>query len=460
MFFYKKKQEGLKVNRLMHLLVDLPEDIKRYVYYGNYDKALSLIEIYLERNIPSILKERLIFEKERIRRLKEEYIYTFNEALTLAQKEIRDFTREELEALMDERYADWAYVDGQVTFHNRFLENIMKVNVNIKDRLINPQEDSSALFDEVIDKIIDKKEIRYHIHVKAGLRIKDQYARYGQVVRVHIPIPQEAQQIKKIEILSTSHNPKFICPPYYPQRTIYFEEALEKGTEFAVEYSYENHIKYKELSAEGVSRHQPSFYTEEVLPHVRFTPYLVELSQMIVGEETNPLLKARKIYDYITKNIQYSYVPQYAVITNIPEYAAYNLKGDCGIQALLFITLCRIAKIPARWQSGLVVNPKFIGCHDWAQFYIEPYGWLFADLSFGGSAYRNKNMKRWNYYFGNLDPFRMAANSEFHYDLYPEKRYLRSDPYDNQVGEAEYPDRPIYPYEYDIIQEIVQVKEI
>ena len=34
---------------------------------------------------------------------------------------------------------------------------------------------------------------------------------------------------------------------------------------------------------------------------------------------------------------------EYFTISNISEYAATNLKGDCGVQAILFITLCRIA---------------------------------------------------------------------------------------------------------------------
>lgn len=94
---------------------------------------------------------------------------------------------------------------------------------------------------------------------------------------------------------------------------------------------------------------------------------------------------------------------EYFTISNISEYAATNLKGDCGVQAILFITLCRIAGIPAKWQSGLYVSTHYTGCHDWAQFYIEPYGWLFADLSFGGGAYRDGDRQRWNHYFGNLD---------------------------------------------------------
>lgn len=150
----------------------------------------------------------------------------------------------------------------------------------------------------------------------------------------------------------------------------------------------------------------------------------------------------------------------YISILNIPEYAAYNLKGDCGVQAILFITLCRIVGIPSRWQSGLFVTPFSISPHDWAQFYIEPYGWLFADLSFGGNAYRKNNIKKWNFYFGNLDPFRMVANSEFHYPLLPEKKFLRSDPYDNQIGEAEYLDRAIYQDEFDPIMQIIEAHEL
>ena len=448
------------MNRLNCLVVDLPEDIKKTMYYGDFNGALKLIDIALNRNIPQILKDRLIFEKDRIRRLKEDYIYNYKDALELSKRKIRDFTEEEFQYLKDERYIDWIYIDGNVMFHKGFLDNIIKVNIDMKDRFLHHRIDDSKLLDDVIDKIIDKKEVEYLIHVKTGLKLKNKYTRKGEKIRVHLPIPQNAIQIKNIKILNTSHKPKYISREDYPQRTIYFEEILNGDDEFTVEYSYENHIRYNDLSPDIVSIYQPSFYTEEYLPQIRFTPYLIELTDMIVGNETNSLIKARKIYDYITKNVQYSFVRQYAAITNIPEYAALNLKGDCGVQALLFITLCRIAKIPAKWQSGLVVNPNFIGCHDWAQFYIEPYGWLFADLSFGGSAFRKGNEKRWNYYFGNLDPFRMVANSEFHYELYPEKKYFRYDPYDNQIGEMEYMDRPVYPHEYEVIQEIIEVKEI
>ena len=56
--------------------------------------------------------------------------------------------------------------------------------------------------------------------------------------------------------------------------------------------------------------------------------------------------------------------------------------------ALTFITLCRIAGIPARWESGFAVAPGDAGCHDWARFYVAPKGWMYADCSYGASMAR------------------------------------------------------------------------
>ncbi|MEG0379058.1 MAG: transglutaminase-like domain-containing protein, partial [Eubacterium sp.] len=166
------------------------------------------------------------------------------------------------------------------------------------------------------------------------------------------------------------------------------------------------------------------------------------------------------IYDFITTQVHYSYVREYLTIENIPNYAATNLKGDCGIQALLFITMCRFAGIPAKWQSGLYANPITIGNHDWALFYIAPYGWLHCDCSFGGSAYRLGAENRWNFYFGNLECFRMSANSEFQFDFDPPKDLLRADPYDNQRGEIEYEDRRLSFLDFEVDCQIVEIHPI
>jgi transglutaminase-like putative cysteine protease len=459
----KGGERTLNDNNLGFLIANLPEDVEKLVDSGEFEKANKLIDIYLQRNISGALKERLNFERYRMEILKKEYIYDFEMALKMLQEQIKDFEVEELERLKEERYADWININGKVMFHKRFLENIPKTHPSMKERLINkPQENEEArkLQESIIKEIIEKGEKSYFIHLKTGIKFKKGKGRLNETVRVHLPIPQKARQIKNIKILNTSHIPKFISPETYPQRTIYFEEKLKEEESFTVEYSYENHVKYIDLDYNKVLDRQPNFYTSEWPPQIVFTPFLKDLAREIVKDEKNQLKKARKIYDYITQNVIYSYVRPYVSIINIPEYAAYNLKGDCGVQALLFITLCRIVGIPAKWQSGLYVDPYSISPHDWAQFYVEPFGWCFADLSFGGSSLRKQNEERWNFYFGNLDPFRMVANSEFHYNFYPPKHFLRLDPYDNQIGEAEYFDKAIDRDDFEIIMEKIEIREI
>ena len=244
--------------------------------------------------------------------------------------------------------------------------------------------------------------------------------------------------MRNVKLLACSPEAFHISAPDAPQRTAYFECTPDKNIPFTVEYEYDACVTYTMPDAAQVSSAQPNFCTEEQSPHIVFTPTIRKLCTELSGGETNPLLLARRFYKYCTEAVTYSYMREYFTILQIPEYAALNQKGDCGVQALLFITLCRCAGIPARWQSGLFVTPYSQGCHDWAQFYIAPYGWLFADPSFGGSGYRSGNFEKQEHYFGNLDPFRMVANSEFQKAFDPPKMQLRSDPYDNQKGEAEY----------------------
>ena len=40
------------MNRLGSLVADLPEDINRLIVFGDFTKALELIDLYMTRNIP------------------------------------------------------------------------------------------------------------------------------------------------------------------------------------------------------------------------------------------------------------------------------------------------------------------------------------------------------------------------------------------------------------------------
>ena len=67
-------------------------------------------------------------------------------------------------------------------------------------------------------------------------------------------------------------------------------------------------MKYNNLESAQVSAEQPTFDTEELYPHIRFTPLIHALCKELSGDEKNPLLLARRFYDYCTKVGTYSYV--------------------------------------------------------------------------------------------------------------------------------------------------------
>lgn len=448
---------------LQYLQIPLPEELLKLKWHGSFTRMKRIIDAKLANDIPIALKKRLLHEKEVIRRIPQEYPLSYEEALKICHNNFNDFSDEELEKLQDENAVEWIFVEGQPYFRADFFDNILKTRNDYAARLfdkskVESREANFALLNNAIHEIKTKGQLTYHFRLKTGIKIKASDS--NKKIKIHLPLPLEDCQVKNFKLIATMPQYKYLNDGSHPQRTIYFEENIDQVKDFYVEYEYDNEMKYVELKPEDVLESQPNFYLHEQAPHIVFTPYLKSLAKEIVKDETNNLIKVKLIYEYITTHITYSFVRNYYTIPNIPEYAALGGKGDCGVQALLFITLCRCVGIPARWQAGLYVTPQDIGNHDWARFYIAPYGWLYADCSFGGSAYRNGDQERWQYYFGHLDPFRMPANSEYQYDLYPPKQFIRQDPYDNQTGEAEFEDRGLYLDEYDLHLEVLEIKKV
>lgn len=424
------------------LNIPLPEDLMKLKWNGQFKLMQEMIDLRLQKDIPEKLKERLQLEKEILTRLPEDFIYTKEDAISILKSKIQDFKDEEFDTLFKDNAFEWIYIEGTMYFKNNFFENLIKVRKEYNARYIEKEKNTSTLLDDIICKMKKDKDVYCKIHVQTSLKVDPAFEKPGKKIRVWLPIPKEYAQVENFKLLNTSH-PCIVNDNSVDQRCIYIEKEYEKGDTFSVEYEFINHMHYDELDPSLVTSEHPDICLEQQAPHVLFTDYLKSLAHEIVQDETNPLLKAKKIYEYITSHVMYSYVRAYATLPSIPEYVTTGLKGDCGLQALTFITLCRIVGIPATWQAGLYSTFDRIGNHDWARFYIAPYGWLYADCSFGGSAFRAENATRRDFYFGHLDPFRIPCSSKFQGEFVPAKTFLPNDPYDNQNGEMEYEDEAI-----------------
>lgn len=488
-----------------YLDVGLPEAVEKMKLCGELEVAVDCIDQRLAcTNLPENLRYCLLAEREMIRRMPADFPYTRAEAMDIIRAEIPSYTEEEFDAAVACGQIRFIYLHGEMRIFNRFFSSMCKSVPEFRDRTkvaLNGGESSGRgskgdlRLNRSMRIMKEQGALANRITIRATVKVEDTAFKPGMLVRVHVPIAAACEQQSDIRIESMFPENGQIAPEDAEQRTVYWEENMQENHEFSVTYSYVHTAKWHDVetvlhgmpmsqgamqdagSACSEAAQRPSGVPElpclkaealaeyvkdtaELAPHIEFTPYIRALTEACAQGCTTPLEKAKSFYDFITKNFRYTYMPAYFTLDSIAENCARSFTGDCGVFALLFITMCRCAGIPAEWQSGFAAEPEFVGGHDWARFYAEPFGWLFADPSFGVSSNRNENEERRMFYFGNLDPYRMVANRAFQAPFTVDKRYFRTDPYDNQYGEIETEDRGLRYDEYTRKAEIVSFEEL
>ncbi len=432
----------------------LPEDVRRRKMAGDLDGAVRLIDRKLAGELPEAMRRCLTVQREMILRLPADFPYTRDQALAMAKERIDGFTEAEFDELTDAGLIRWIYLNGEMRYFDRFLDSICKSLPDIARRTAEGPSRSGERLDRCMARVKQDCQLGTRIRIRASLRLRDDLFTPGMFVRAHLPIPLLTSEQSGISIEQVFPAGGQVAPVDAPQRTVCWEEDMAENHEFSVVYSYTRTARYG-----GAEEPVLPEDTAEQAPHIVFTPYIRALAQELAGDTSDPAEKARRFYDYITLNMRYTYMPEYFVLEDIPTECARSRTGDCGVFALLFITLCRCAGVPARWESGMSVDPDSCGSHDWARFYDPARGWLFADPSYGVSAARNGNEERRQFYFGYMDPYRMAANRAFQAPFTVPKEFWRADPYDNQSGEMETGERGLRYGEYDRDREVLSFEE-
>ena len=477
------------------LNLELPDDIRRLKEAGYYEEAIERIDACLAedwtqtQNQPiqpcgslpknptpegvASMRDALLVQREILRRLPQEYCWDKAQALARMQKLVRDFTEEEFCALDRAGQMDWRFVRGEKRYISRFAETLLVTHADLAARQIDPPalERGWTQYEPQHEQMLRTGSASAEITLQTSIGMSDEafqqalaaaraQGRKAVHLRVWLPLPAACPAQSRITLEQFTEQPAKIAPETALQRTAYWEADLTENRRFGAVYSYRSTAFYADplhLKADPV---QPDFDTGEQLPHLAFTPYMRALAAQLTAGVSDPVEKAKRIYDYVTLNVHYHFQPPYFVQENITDTCARSRRGDCGVMAATFITLCRIAGIPAQWQSGLVARPDVAGCHDWARFYIAPQGWMYADCSAGASMARAGNEKMRLHYFGNLDTGRMVANRAICAPFDPPMCSFRADPCDNQVGEIEADGIGLYGEQVVTEQKTIRYQEI
>ena len=112
-------------------------------------------------------------------------------------------------------------------------------------------------------------------------------------------------------------------------------------------------------------------------PWIELTSEIEAKAQEIVGDESNPYLRAKAIFNWVIKNMSYEHP------VKIKDRGVANsfkrLKGDCGEFSVVFCAMCRSLEIPARTVT-CACSTDF-PCHQYAEFKLPGYGWLPVDTA-------------------------------------------------------------------------------
>lgn len=430
---------------IKYFAYDIPELVKMYHYSGDFEGEINAIDLFLSRNtVPKALKERLCLQRLTAEVLQNDYELTDDDFLKILneRQDKKVLTLNDINDIASFQNADYILVSGKRKWPYSQTTNVLCQHPDFFEKT----EPSTNFDNTITDNMAKNGGMTVKFVCRETCSIKEHAVKTGETLRIWLPYPVacETQDGSKIKLLKASHPCKITGDRL---RMAFIETEAKQDDEFFIEFEYENKAKY--FSPDAVIKSKikdySNFedydkYTKEECPQTVFTPFLKGLALEITKGLESPGEKAFAIYSYITANIQYSYLRDYLIIPNIPEFVAINGYGDCGAMVLLFIVLCRICGIPAKWQSGSGVTIDRMGSHDWCMFYLPEFGWLYCDPSYGAHAYRTGNSSRHMHYFCNIDAHRMVAANDFLVELTPVKKCMRMDPYDNQSGEAEYKD--------------------
>ena len=448
------------------------DEASRLVDEGRWREAGQQIERRLAQpGLSPEERQAWLFQRERMARIRLDFDASRAQVLSEARRVAPPLSEELFDRWEKAGAIECLDVDGQRWFFHSAADNLFRVNSEARALKLQNRPASGATpgyrIDDIrrilarYDQTGERCGMSRRWRVTYTVTIKPDAVPASETIRAWLPAPHAGDRQSDVRLISTDPPCAVPSEASAALASVYLEKTAvsNQPTRFRIVFEYTASGFHQELDPAQVRpapKNDPSVarFLVEQPPHLVFPDAIRRASQEIVGGETNPYLKARRIFQWIVAHIPWAEAREYSTLNCLPQYALDRRQGDCGIQTMLFMTLCRLNGIPARWESGWITGPDK-NMHDWCQIYLAPYGWVPVDVSYGlvTSAVERE---KW-FYLGGIDSYRLVVNTDHSQPLAPAKSCFRSEFVDFQRGEFEWRGGNLYfnQWHYDFAVEEV-----
>jgi transglutaminase-like putative cysteine protease len=245
-----------------------------------------------------------------------------------------------------------------------------------------------------------------------------------------MPEDRPEQRVLEFRVTEAPQSLRITRDPRYGRSWIYAETSGDKPLRVVSEFKV---LRRKISGMADPAKASP--ITEEIRrvfaaelnldeKHMEVSPEIRKAANDLAGKETNPVLQARKFFQYvIDKSDHYSKFgpsPKGLCLGSAKECMLGT--GDCCTdQHALFIALCRSRGIPCRLMYGSRLKPENEGkdfdpgYRCWPNFFAPGLGWVPLDISSADTA----PAERATEWFGGLDENRLEWAEGRDFELEP-----------------------------------------
>lgn len=432
------------------LLYQQAQEFEKKAYYQKaYKTYKKARERYLE--IGDLEKAKACrIRVHQIEKIFVDYSYTKEATVKLLGENFNYVSKDERNSWIEKGKIGFITSDGQPFYFVNFVANLKYRNPHLKRKDSKFIEAETEFFRKYQDLVFKYPGSGYSPQAwkpyinpvtflaSASLPIPRGELPEVGLLKIWIPLPVQTGAQDNIRVISVMPE-KYVKIPPRVEGDIgraYLEiplEQLKEDLNIRLQFIFSHYEQRFIIDPENAGEYdkESDLYKKYTRSYgnTTITPEIREKAREIVGDEKNPYLAAKRIYDYIVENIDYSLMPHYKLnVLGQPEsvYVQENLHGDCGGQGIYFSALCRSLGIPARTTGGMQLCPGMENMHFWAEFYLPNYGWIPADSSIAQIAdtppelTENQRKTFKEFFFGSQDPYRYVIQKDVDVPLTPQ----------------------------------------